>query len=390
MGTIISNLSEGKLKHVPYRDSKLTRLLSSALGGNAKTCVITCVSPAEGNLSESISTLRFAQRAKNIVNHVKKNEFDDAKSLAQKLAAKQTEIDNLRAELESGGGGGGGNGSLFKEKAKIAQRRFRILKFLMINSPTITRSLSKAGKHDLAQRVRDDIRAALEGSKTLEDLLEDHSELMSHHLSDKQNLLRRMSYINRVNSMDLLTGDQDEDDDSSANMSEFDGADIFDSELYDNDELMEQNENLSMKIEDMRQKYGTIIQKLFQEKSDIQTTEKKYKLMSEELTKKLSLTNDEFKKTKDELFEYRKKYDKLTKQHHEDNHSQSTEIENMKKQLTSFEVVIEEKENIIRSNLIEINHKEEDNEVMRKKIDQLTKDLHVSCLFFFLYFPIFF
>jgi hypothetical protein len=65
LGTVISSLSEGKNEHIPYRNSKLTRLLSSALGGNAKTIMITCISPASGNIVESQSTLRFASRYVN-------------------------------------------------------------------------------------------------------------------------------------------------------------------------------------------------------------------------------------------------------------------------------------------------------------------------------------
>lgn len=74
LGTVIANLSEGKQGiHIPYRNSKLTRLLSTALGGNAKTCMITCISPASGNTAESLSTLRFASRAKRVVNMVQQN-----------------------------------------------------------------------------------------------------------------------------------------------------------------------------------------------------------------------------------------------------------------------------------------------------------------------------
>ena len=103
LGTVISNLSEGtNTKHIPYRNSKLTRLLSAALGGNAKTCMITCISPASGNIQESHSTLRFASRAKRIVNNASKNELDDAYSLKLKLGKQNEEIAELRSKLEGG------------------------------------------------------------------------------------------------------------------------------------------------------------------------------------------------------------------------------------------------------------------------------------------------
>jgi len=93
LGTVIANLSEGKHGiHIPYRNSKLTRLLSTALGGNAKTCMITCISPASGNTAESLSTLRFASRAKRVVNMVQQNEVQSMKSLSTKLAMQTVEM----------------------------------------------------------------------------------------------------------------------------------------------------------------------------------------------------------------------------------------------------------------------------------------------------------
>jgi hypothetical protein len=59
---------------VPYRDSNLTRILQNALGGNSKTIMICAVSPADTNYEESLSTLRYADRAKKIVNKAVVNE----------------------------------------------------------------------------------------------------------------------------------------------------------------------------------------------------------------------------------------------------------------------------------------------------------------------------
>ncbi|XP_055531112.1 kinesin-like protein KIF17 [Wyeomyia smithii] len=74
LGNVISALVDGKTKHVPYRDSKLTRLLQDSLGGNTKTLMIACISPADSNYDETLSTLRYASRAKNIANKPKVNE----------------------------------------------------------------------------------------------------------------------------------------------------------------------------------------------------------------------------------------------------------------------------------------------------------------------------
>ncbi|XP_022687342.1 osmotic avoidance abnormal protein 3-like isoform X2 [Varroa jacobsoni] len=74
LGNVISALVDGKAKHIPYRDSKLTRLLQDSLGGNTKTLMVACLSPADNNYDETLSTLRYANRAKNIKNKPKVNE----------------------------------------------------------------------------------------------------------------------------------------------------------------------------------------------------------------------------------------------------------------------------------------------------------------------------
>jgi kinesin family protein 3/17 len=74
LGNVISALVDGKTHHIPYRDSKLTRLLQDSLGGNTKTIMIAAVSPANYNYDETLSTLRYASRAKFIQNKPKINE----------------------------------------------------------------------------------------------------------------------------------------------------------------------------------------------------------------------------------------------------------------------------------------------------------------------------
>lgn len=70
LGNVISALTDDAKKnaHVPYRDSKLTRILQDSLGGNSRTSMIACVSPAEVNFEETLNTLKYASRARNIKN----------------------------------------------------------------------------------------------------------------------------------------------------------------------------------------------------------------------------------------------------------------------------------------------------------------------------------
>merc|ERR1719340_49450 len=74
LGNVIAALADGNKSHIPYRDSKLTRILQESLGGNAKTTVVICCSPASFNESETKSTLDFGKRAKTIKNVVAVNE----------------------------------------------------------------------------------------------------------------------------------------------------------------------------------------------------------------------------------------------------------------------------------------------------------------------------
>jgi kinesin family protein 5 len=69
LGNVINALTDGKSTHVPYRDSKLTRVLQECLGGNAKTALLIACSPSAYNEVESLSTLRFGKRAKKIALH---------------------------------------------------------------------------------------------------------------------------------------------------------------------------------------------------------------------------------------------------------------------------------------------------------------------------------
>ena len=82
LGNVIYALTDSKGRtHIPYRDSKLTRLLENSLGGNCRTTMIGMISPAECSFCESLSTLNFAKRAKSIKNRVIVNEDIDHNAL---------------------------------------------------------------------------------------------------------------------------------------------------------------------------------------------------------------------------------------------------------------------------------------------------------------------
>jgi hypothetical protein len=106
LGQVVSALSEwgqqgGSKKsnaHIPYRDSKLTRLLQDSLGGNSRTVMIACISPAQSNAEETINTLRYAERTRNIKNSAVRNLVSGGLSSAE-AAALRKENQQLKLEL---------------------------------------------------------------------------------------------------------------------------------------------------------------------------------------------------------------------------------------------------------------------------------------------------
>lgn len=97
LGTVIGKLSDGKASHVPYRDSKLTRLLQSSLSGHGHVSLICTVTPATSNMEETHNTLKFASRAKRVEIYASRNKIIDEKSLIKKY---QREISSLKQELD--------------------------------------------------------------------------------------------------------------------------------------------------------------------------------------------------------------------------------------------------------------------------------------------------
>lgn len=102
LGKVINMLSEGprkngQPKNIPYRESKLTRLLQESLGGNAATVMIAAVSPADYNYTETLGTLKYAYRAKSIANAITRNE-DSNERMIRDL---QHQIEELKRQLQA-------------------------------------------------------------------------------------------------------------------------------------------------------------------------------------------------------------------------------------------------------------------------------------------------
>ncbi|KAG2207533.1 hypothetical protein INT47_004283 [Mucor saturninus] len=112
LGNVISALGDDarRTSHVPYRDSKLTRLLQDSLGGNSQTLMLACVSPSDSNFMETLNTLKYANRARNIKNRVTINQdfagsSIEVNQLRAQLARLRIELASVRADATSGNAG---------------------------------------------------------------------------------------------------------------------------------------------------------------------------------------------------------------------------------------------------------------------------------------------
>ncbi|KAI4316678.1 hypothetical protein L6164_024634 [Bauhinia variegata] len=116
LGNVISALGDEKKRkegvHVPYRDSKLTRLLQDSLGGNSRTVMIACVSPADINAEETLNTLKYANRARNIQNKPVINRDP----MSNEMLKMRQQLEYLQAELCARAGGSSEEVQVLKER----------------------------------------------------------------------------------------------------------------------------------------------------------------------------------------------------------------------------------------------------------------------------------
>ncbi|VCW99093.1 unnamed protein product [Gulo gulo] len=211
LGNVISALVDGKSTHVPYRNSKLTRLLQDSLGGNSKTMMCANIGPADYNYDETISTLRYANRAKNIKNKARINE-DPKDALLRQF---QKEIEELKKKLEEGeeisgsdisgseeeddeeGEVGEDGEKRKKRRAHIGKKKVSPDKMVEMQAKIDEERKALETKLDMEEEERNKARAELE--KREKDLLKAQQE--------HQSLLEKLSALEKkviVGGVDLL------------------------------------------------------------------------------------------------------------------------------------------------------------------------------------------
>ncbi|MBA0625558.1 hypothetical protein Godav_003340 [Gossypium davidsonii] len=152
LGTVIRKLSKGRNSHVPYRDSKLTRILQNALGGNARTAIICTMSPDRSHVEQSRNTLSFASCAKEVTTNAQVNLVMSDKALVKQL---QRELAKLENEMKSLGSAPvkRDTASLLREKELLIEQNLQMAK--EIEELTRQRDLAQSRVENLLLSVRE-------------------------------------------------------------------------------------------------------------------------------------------------------------------------------------------------------------------------------------------
>ncbi|XP_073041304.1 kinesin-like protein KIN-7E [Primulina eburnea] len=154
LGTVIRKLSKGRNGHIPYRDSKLTRILQTSLGGNARTAIICTMSPARSHVEQSRNTLLFAGCAKEVRTNAQVNVVMSDKALIKHL---QSELARLESQLRSPQSTAPSNHSaLFSQKDLQIEKLEKEIKELILQ-----RDIAQSQVRDLLQMLGDDEQSAI-------------------------------------------------------------------------------------------------------------------------------------------------------------------------------------------------------------------------------------
>ncbi|XP_021759754.1 kinesin-like protein KIN-4C [Chenopodium quinoa] len=208
LGNVISALGDEKKRkeggHVPYRDSKLTRLLQDSLGGNSKTVMIACVSPADTNAEETLNTLKYANRARNIQNKAVINR-DPIAAQMQKM---RSQIEQLQTELLYYRG----DSSVSFDELQILKHKITLLEQ---SNAELQRELQerRISCEHLAQRAldaqveKDQLIMKLEAARSgkswdeIESLGNQEIDLVKRYVSKIQDLEQELVRLQHLNSM---------------------------------------------------------------------------------------------------------------------------------------------------------------------------------------------
>ena len=263
LGNVISALVDGKGGHIPYRDSKLTRMLQDSLGGNTKTLMIANVGPADMNFDETLSTLRYANRAKNIKNKPKINE-DPKDAMLREF---QEEIARLKAQLSGkgiaapgaspGGATGSPNLAELKERMRAQMRE----------------SMKTELAEDIAAKARKELEA--KAKQELADLSESKAQTEEEKAKIQRQLQQQQQEL-QAYAEDLHKEERDREDMERR-------LKAMESKVIHGDvNLVEKQEELEKVMSEQKQEYAKQIQQETEQQRRINELEDMQKLIDEQ------------------------------------------------------------------------------------------------------------
>jgi len=226
LGLVINCLTDKRSTHVPYRDSKLTRVLQESLGGNAKTSLIITCSPSNFNEQETISTLRFGQRAKMIKNVVKVNHERSAEELKLLLERKEHLLADLRGRCSG------------------LEQAFRSHGFAIPES--IGGATTYAGAGATAVPKQEEVAELYDQLQTYREQLRTKTEQLTHLNRDRDELFRELEDLKQV-----VRGERDQMHSMLTQVS--DAKDRCEQAEYERNEKTDEAERLRFEVTKLQQ-----------------------------------------------------------------------------------------------------------------------------------------
>ncbi|KAH0785671.1 Kinesin motor domain containing protein [Histomonas meleagridis] len=286
LGNCISALTTRGHHHIPYRDSSLTKLLRDSLGGNAKTLMIATLGPADYNFSESLSTLRYAERAKKIENKPKVN-MDPKDALLMKY---QEELQMLQEQLKNGGNGGAINRAPTEEEIKEMEKKL------------------EAQRNQLAQASH----LAQEERDALQKKLDERKKKIELEKAKQSKFLGRLQELNKF----LVGGSQ---------------------------KLMEQTKKNEEEINAIKEKLKKREERALQMEKELQEKKQKKHQMIEQcktINEKVTLINNKFHETVHEYKNLKAKKEEVQKAFQEDSEQLALQIDLLNRQVESYKLIL--------------------------------------------------
>ncbi|EEB19529.1 Kinesin heavy chain, putative [Pediculus humanus corporis] len=275
LGNVISALADGNKTHIPYRDSKLTRILQESLGGNARTTIIICCSPASFNEAETKSTLEFGKRAKTIKNVVCVNEELTAEEWKRRYEREKEKAAKWRAKCE---------------KLELELSRWRAGETVKpeeqvnlqepLDSTTPVSALPDGKKGPMPATPSGLMIGSLSNEERQK--LEEERERLYQQLDDKDEEINQTSqYVEKLKEQML---EQEELITSTRRDYE-----LLQQEMT---RIQQENESAKEEVKEVLQALEELAMNYDQKSQEVETKNKEYDTINEELSKKQTLLNN--------------------------------------------------------------------------------------------------